>query len=169
MLEIGARESSDSAALVSVIGAHPDQEFEILVDDVVRGTLRGSGSVPVFLPPYDEYELRLRPRTGSIRSFSEGARRATLYPGNVVAVNWSVTPMFVFFGRIVDSEGRPIVDSDVRGAHGIGRTDANGYFQIEGPGGETIDVGTGVKACKLTLPTGQGREEFQSLGDIRCE
>ena len=165
---VGAWDSSDAAALTSVAGANSDQEFDILVDDLVRGTIKGNGLAPIFLAPYATYQLRLRPRSGSIRGLTDGTRSATLYPGNVVAVNWTVTPLFVFFGRIVDRDGRPVVNADVLGPHGIGRTDEEGYFQIEARDGETVAVGAGSAACKLTLSKNDSNGEFFAIGDVRC-
>ena len=165
---VGALDMSDAAAVASVSGATPDQEFDVIVDEMVRGTIKGSGSVPIYLAPYSSYEMRLRPRTNSTRGLSDGVRSATLYPGNVIAVHWSVTPLFVYVGRIIGPDGRPIVNADMRGSHAIGRTDDDGYFQVEAREGEEIKVGAGDAPCKVTLPDSEAGSEFSSIGDIRC-
>ena len=167
-LAVGAREASDAAAVASVTGAHPDQEFDVLVDEIVRGRIKGGGRLALFLAPYATYQMRIRARGDSMAGIVDGPQSATLYPGNVAALNWSVTPLVVLFGRAVDANGAIIANADIRGRHGVGRTDESGYFQIEAKPDEILEIRHNSGACKLELLNGDPREGYRSLGDVKC-
>jgi hypothetical protein len=166
---IAGRDMSDTAVMVSVKGSDPAQKFELLVDDVVRGSTAGDERQLLFLQPYETYELRLRPLGAQIASFDTAPKRVTLYPGNVAKLDWTVTPLFILFGRAVDGNGTPVANADISGSHGIGRTDAEGYFQIETKSGDELKL-TGEAGISCSMGVGPGRavDGLVSAGDVVC-
>jgi hypothetical protein len=93
----------------------------------------------------------------------------TLFPGNVAMVDWNVTPLFVLFGRAVGAGGAPIANADVTGPHGIGRTDVDGYFQIEANGSDELRLtSAGVSDCTMTIAPAKAVGGLVSAGDILC-
>ena len=168
---LGARDPGDAAAIAIVSGAEPGQEFDVLVDEVVRGTVRVGHPLPVFLTPYAKYDLRLRPRDSAVHGLGVTPRPATLYPGNVARLDWSVTPLVVIFGRVLSFEGIPIANADIRGPHGISQTDDKGYFQIEAVQDDArpLEVRRGAgPTCKVALATARPRDGYLSIGDVKC-
>ena len=130
-LAIAGQRLNDSALIVALDGGDPDQDFDIIVDEVVRGSVSGTGDAMLFLQPYGSYDVRIRPRDAQVASLDLAPRTVTVYPGNVAVLGWEITPLFILFGRAIGADGRPITNADVKGAFGIGRTDEQGYFQIE--------------------------------------
>ena len=168
-MAVGGRDPADAAAIAIVSGAEADQEFEVLVDDVVRGTVTGDRALPLFLAPYETYEMRVRPRHSLVHGVDVPVS-ATLYPGNVAKIRWSATPLKIAFGRLIDGNGEPVADADIRGPHAVGKSDQNGYFQIESAPHEMLEIRQGVRLiCALTLPPGQQRQGYSSVGDVICQ
>lgn len=168
-ISIGAREMSDSAAIVSVRGGDTGQTFEVLVDEVVRGSVANGESLALFLPPYRTYEIRLRSRDAQVASFETAPREATLFPGNVTKLDWEVTPLVVLFGRAVGARGEPVSGAEIIGPHGIGRTDEQGYFQIEASRSDILRFSrSGDDACTVAVPKLPVRDGYISAGEVLC-
>jgi hypothetical protein len=169
-IAIAGRDINDSGILVSANGGEAGQEFDILIDEVTRGTVGNGEQSLLYLQPYKSYDVRLRPRGAQIASFDRASRSVTLYPGTVARVEWSVTPLFILFGRAIAADGRPIANADVIGAHGIGRTDASGYFQIETNSSDQLrlakEAGSG---CVLKVAPAKPAGGLVPAGDVKCE
>jgi hypothetical protein len=166
---MAGRDMNDTAAIVSVGGGEAGQKFEVLVDEVARGTIAAGDRVMLFLKPYQSYEVRIRPRGAGIAAFDAAPRKITLYPGNVSRLDWDVTPLFILFGRAMGTEGRPLAHADISGTHGIGRTDGEGYFQIETNGRDQLRIATrDGPSCLMTVPATHPVNGLVSAGDIKC-
>jgi outer membrane usher protein FimD/PapC len=167
---LAARELNDAAVVVSVNGGAPEQKFEVLVDEVVRGTVRAGGEVALFMQPYQQYDIRLRPTGAQIASFDTSPKSVTLYPGNVAGLNWKVTPLFVLFGRAIGPDRRPIAEAEINGSFGLGRTDANGYFQVETREGDRLAFSSGAgRQCHVTVARASQLNGYVSAGDLMCQ
>jgi hypothetical protein len=136
---------------------------------VPRGTISGGKKLTLFLEPYKVYDVRLRPRGDGIASFDTTPKSVTLYPGNVSEVDWNVTPLFVLFGRAVADNGKPIGNADIAGPHGIGRTDGDGYFQIEANRNDELRLteASGA-ACTIAIAPERSTQGLISAGDMKC-
>ena len=55
----------------------------------------------------------------------------TVYPGNVIGLQWSARRFRVVFGQLVDNIGNPITDAVISNVQGVAATDEYGYFQAE--------------------------------------
>lgn len=167
---LAGREMNDTAVVAEIHGTGPDRTFELLVDDVRRGTVAQGKRLVLFLPPYETYDVRLRPLGAQAASFDTAPRSVTLYPGNVSKLDWTITPLFVLFGRAVGADGAPVAHADVSGAHGIGRTDAEGYFQIETNSGDELTLSGGAgRGCSITVGRGEPVDGLVSAGDLVCQ
>jgi hypothetical protein len=168
-LRAGGRELNDSAMIVSVSGGRPGQAFDVLVDESVRGRVTNDHGLLLLLQPYERYDVRLRPSDAEISSFDTAARPVTLYPGNVARLDWKVTPLFVLFGRAVNADGTPVATADIKGGHGIGRSDAQGYFQVETRAGDDLRfTARGGAECRLDLPPAKPVDGYFSAGELVC-
>ena len=167
-LVLGGRDIEESALVVSVEGP-ADYPFEVLVNDTPRGRVRGGGRLPLFLQPYHSYRVRLRPLDAASVSYDGNARDVTLYPGNVEHLDWRVEPMFTVFGQAVHADGRALADAAIQSRHGVGESDARGYFQVDAGDGETIHFTDGTGAsCDVTLPGVKPVNDFASVGKVLC-
>jgi hypothetical protein len=166
---MSGREMNDSAVEVSAGGIEPGQRFELLVDEVARGTVGAGRTTRVFLQPYRSYDIRLRPLGAQAASFDTAARQVTLYPGSVAALHWDVTPLFVLFGQAVDGLGRPVANAEIKGSFGIGRSDGEGYFQVETRSGDMLGFEpASAPGCTVTVGKARQRDGYVSGGKVQC-
>lgn len=165
---VAARDVNDTGVVISAYGAGAGQKFDVLIDEVIRGTVEDGGRLIVFLPPYRAYDVRVRSRGSQISEFDTMPRSITLYPGNVARLDWDVTPLFILYGRAVESNGTPLADVGINGSHGVSRTDKNGYFQIETNRDDRLRVGRRNASVCSILVTEKGTDGFVSAGDQVC-
>lgn len=168
-IDISGREMSDSAVTVSVDGGEPGQRFEVLVDEVTRGTVTSGERTVLFLQPYRAYDIRLRPGDAQIASLDTSAKQITLYPGSVAALRWDVTPLFVLFGRAVDAGRQPVAHAEIKGRFGVGQSDGDGYFQIETVRGDVLRFAGGAgPGCEVEVKDARQRDGYVSAGEVLC-
>jgi outer membrane usher protein FimD/PapC len=167
-LAIAGRDMNDTAVTVRATGGEPGQNFEVLVDEVARGRIAIGERLVLFLEPYRVYDIRLRPHGSQLASFDTAPRSVTLYPGNVSEIDWNVTPIFILFGRAVGTDGQVMANADIVGPHGIGRTDGEGYFQIEANSGDGLRLSQGAATCTMTVTPARPVNGLVSGGDIGC-
>ena len=168
-ISLAGRQMNDTAIMVSVGGSNIAGSFDVLIDNVVRGKVSGGGQLVLFLEPYRTYDVRLRPNGTQIASLDMASKSVTLYPGNVSRLAWEVTPLYILFGRAVDSAGKPLADADIDAAHGISRTDAQGYFQIETRNGDRLRLSqASALNCIIDVGAAQPTDGLVSGGDLVC-
>ena len=153
------------------VGGHAtDTVFEVLVNDSPRGTLRAGSSLPLFLPPYRAYDVRIRPLDGDRASYDGRTRKVSIYPGTVASLEWKAEPVVAVFGRAVLADGSPIVFADITATSGIGQTDDQGYFQIETGTNEVLNVRTrDGRTCRLTIGNLKISNGYAPLGKQQCQ
>lgn len=168
-LAVAGRDINDTAIAVEVRGGEPGQQFDILIDEVVRTGISGGQRRLVFVEPYRSYDVRLRPSGSTIAGFDTAPRTVTLFPGNVSGVEWDITPLFILFGRAVGADGEPVRDADISGSHGIGRTDGEGYFQIETNSSDELRLSrAGGSVCTMRIRPAKPAGGLVSAGDLEC-
>ena len=166
---LAGKEMNDTALVVRLRNSDDRQAFDVLINEAPRGTITGGKRLTLFLEPYKIYNVRLRPRGDGIASYDTTAKSVTLYPGNVSEVDWNVTPLFILFGRAVADDGKPIGNADIAGPHGIGRTDGDGYFQVEANRDDELRLTTASgAACTMMIAPGRRADGLVSAGDIKC-
>jgi hypothetical protein len=167
---LGGRNLEPSAILVSVEGDSPDAEFDVLVDETVRGHVRPGERLSLFVPGYRTYEVRLVPSAAAAVSFDAAPRAVTLYPGNVQALVWKAQSYFTMFAQAMAADGRPIANALVETARSVAQTDANGYFQLDVRRNDPITIeGNGGSSCKLNAPPTAPRGDLASVGKVLCQ
>lgn len=163
------RDQNDSMVIVKVDGAGPDDRFDVLVNDGKVGSLRGGGNAAVAVPAYRQYEVRIRQTGGDLLHYDGSVRKVGLYPGNVARLSWKARKVIAMFGRLLLPTGEPVRQALVSNPAGIGETDDNGYFQIEGESGSTLEVGMrGGAVCRVDLPQLQPQDGYAPLGTLIC-
>jgi hypothetical protein len=167
---LGARDMEQSALIVSVGGEARDASFDVLVDEVVRGRVKGGRTLSLFVPGYRTYKVRLVPTAASAVSYDAAARDVTLYPGNVQTLDWKAEPYVTVFAQAISTSGAPIANALVETAKGIAETDSNGYFQVDVRQGDPITITKGNAAmCQIHLPKLRVRNDFASAGKAVCQ
>jgi hypothetical protein len=93
----------------------------------------------------------------------------SLYPGNVQHLDWHVERLFTLFGQAIRADGRPLADAMIQARHGVGESDANGYFQVDAGAGEAIrftDASGG--SCSVTVREARPVNDFVAIGKVVC-
>ncbi|MET0364977.1 MAG: TcfC E-set like domain-containing protein [Sphingobium sp.] len=167
--EIVGRDRSDSMIAVRVKDAPPDARFDILVNETRKGQVRSGQTATIAVPPYRQYEVRIRPARGELVHFDNGSRQVSVYPGTVASLSWSVRQVMAMFGRAVWPDGAPVADADIVTDDAVGHTDAQGYFQIEtGPKAMLKVRAPDGRRCHLMINGVQKANGYAALGTLVC-
>jgi hypothetical protein len=166
---IGGREIGDSGIVVALNGGGDAVEMDVLVDNAPRARIRPGQSIPVFLPPYRSYSVRLAPVSGRGGLFDANAREISLYRGNMKYLEWEVRAVQPVYGRLVDSGGRALGEAVLYGKRDFLQTDASGYFQGEVAGTESFVMRkNGADVCRITVTSPDVQTALFDLGDVVC-
>ena len=126
---LGGEDRSESALVVNLDGRSGDV-FDVRVNGQRRGyAVAGSPSI-IGLSPYDQYRVSLSPAGETLYSFDEREKVVTLYPGNVVTLDYEAIPLQLLFGRLLFN-GQPLEGVRINGGLLPGSTDDIGMFQLE--------------------------------------
>jgi hypothetical protein len=166
-LALGGRELTESALIASVQGR--SGTFEVLIDGIPRGRIASGSSLPLFLAPYRNYSVRLRPLDSGAIDFDPAPRTVTLFPGNVEHAVWTAERLTTLFGRLVDPAGQPLEGLRVEGRAEDAVSGADGWFQFDQRSGSAITfVRPDGTPCRVALPRGAGDRPYLSLGTVTC-
>ena len=164
----GGQNTFRSGVVIAVAGT-ADASFSILVDGRPRGTIKVGQRIPLLLPEYNVYQIRLQAiDTPSVR-FDASPRTVSLFRGTIKTLEWRVDPVFVAFGRLLDAAGRPITDAALEGGLEPAFSDAHGYFQVELAGPTELGAKRyGLEPCTIAVPPSPEGEDLIDLGELSC-
>ncbi|WP_079253802.1 TcfC E-set like domain-containing protein [Endozoicomonas arenosclerae] len=129
VVAMGGEQRAESALVVNLDGRTGDV-FDVKIDGQRRGyAVAGRPSV-IPLTPFEEYTVTLSPSGDTLYSFDERERRFTLYPGNVMTLDYEAIPLQLLFGRLLVN-GEPLDRARITGGLYPSSTDDIGMFQIE--------------------------------------
>jgi hypothetical protein len=165
----GGRNLEESGLVISIDGSSRDAEFDILINGQPRGHLKAGERLPIFLPPYHAYSVRLRPLNAASVWYDSAARELTLYPGNVEHVTWHVEGLVTVFGRALKADGRPVAEAIVKSRRGISQSNADGYFQIETSANDVLSFENGDGVCRIKLQEMNRNRDYASVGKVICQ
>ena len=164
----GGENAFRSGVVIAVEGT-ADASFSILVDGRPHGTVKVGQRIPLLLPEYDVYEIRLEAIDAPSVRFDASPRTVSLFRGTIKTLEWRVDPVFVAFGRLLDAAGRPIADAALEGALEPARSDAHGYFQVELAGPTELRVQKyGLNPCTIAAAPPAEGEDLIDLGEVSC-
>ena len=129
VIAVGGEESAESAVVVNVDGREGDV-FDVKINGSRRGyAVAGQASV-IPLSPFEQYNITLTPSGNTFYSFDESQRRFTLYPGNVVTLDYEAIALQLLFGRLLFN-GKPLDGARISGGLYSASTDDIGLFQLQ--------------------------------------
>lgn len=168
-VRVGARDQNDGILSVSVKGNVQNARFEVLVDDVVRGTIDPNGHMTIAVTPYRRYKVMIRATGSELVALDTQVRTIDMYPGTFAPLDWKVTSVLAMFGRLVDPRGVPIANADITAGDAIAATDDHGFFQLQAASDAKITVNrANDAACWATLNAKRSLQGYTSLGDVTC-
>ena len=175
-ISVGGRDLAQAAALVEIRGDVPGARFEVLVDDQVQGIAPAGSVTPIHLRPWETYKVRLRPVGDAMVAWDNREEQITLYPGNVVRLQWDLAEILVLLGRLVDAGGEPFGNARLEGAYGFAMAEEGGRFQAEvlrPPEGGPIEleaVRRDGRVCRVRIAPEELeiRQGIARAGTLRC-
>ncbi|WP_263080767.1 TcfC E-set like domain-containing protein [Endozoicomonas sp. Mp262] len=149
---LGGEHSADSALMVNVNGEDGDV-FDVKVNGQRRGYAVVGRPSLVPLNPYEQYTVTISPVGTALYDFDERERKVTLYPGNVVSLDYDAVALQLLFGRLVQG-GEPVYGAQIKGGLRPADSDDYGLFQLElRTDKKMIDVVLeDGKVCELPIP-----------------
>lgn len=128
-IAIGGDRTDTSAIIVSTQG-DARTAMKIIVNGVEQGIVKPGTSQAVYLSAYQSYDIRLAPAGGGMIQYDSGARHVTLYPGNVVRLNWEVNRFYVALATLVTENGTPLMHAQLQETQGS-VTDSKGRLHAQ--------------------------------------
>lgn len=166
---IGGAQRNNSAVIVNLNGQPNNAKFEVFVNRQSIGFANVGKSTIVTLPPYETYDIRLESRSDSFLTFDETPRNITLYPGNVSTMNWDVSRVLVFIGKIIDAKGNPVINSRISNVSQFAGTDDRGWFQIETGSTDSLELQRpDGSTCKIELGEYDVNEDVHIFDELIC-
>ncbi|WP_226876982.1 TcfC E-set like domain-containing protein [Microbulbifer hainanensis] len=162
----GGEQALNSAIMVNIDGS-AEEDFEILVNGVRRGTAKGGDSSVINLPAFQSYDLTLKPLSDGFYDYREMQHTLTLYPGNVATTSYDIKPVILVLGRIVRA-GEPVARAKISIGGTTAETDEFGVFQLEWQTDPRKLQVPSVrwKDCSVQVPQQASGENWLNLGDI---
>lgn len=166
----GNSQNGQSAFLINIDAAEDDtSEYEVLINGSPKGKTRPGRTLLVPVAPYETYNVKLVSKSESLINLKENNFVKTVYPGNVIALEWSAQAVKVGYGRILDATGQPFPNAVVSTVGGISMSDQHGYFQLEvTEDTSSFDVRRGANTCKVNFTQDNAQRMVVPLGDLVC-
>jgi Mat/Ecp fimbriae outer membrane usher protein len=166
----GNSQNGQSAFLINIDAAEDDSsEYEVLVNGSPKGKTQPGRTLLVPVAPYETYNVKLVSKGESLINLKENNFVKTVYPGNVIALEWSAQTVKVGYGRILDAAGQPFSNAVVSTSGGISMSDQYGYFQLEvTEDTSSFDVRRGDDTCQVNFTQDNAQKMVVPLGDLVC-
>jgi len=167
----GSSQNGESAFLVNIASIPGDEtQYEVLVNGSPRGKTLAGQTLLVPVEPYETYRVEVVARGDRLVNLKESSFVRTVYPGNVIALEWAAQIVKVGYGRVLDGNGLPIANAVLSKAGAISITDEQGFFQIEiGQNDNSFELRKGTDSCLVPFTQTSTAGQVIPLGDLRCE
>jgi outer membrane usher protein FimD/PapC len=168
---LGGKRSGNSGFVVKVEGPeNSDNLIEVKMNGSTKASIRANTEVFIPAGAYRTYDISFSSSGTSIESIDYKGRPMTLYPGNVVPVQATLTQVLIGIGRVILRSGEPLQNALIKGVEGLALTDGNGLFQAEmATGTKQLTFAKGGAACTIRLPEYQARRNVARLGKLICD
>ena len=125
------------------------------------------------LSAYDRYTVSLVPENAPPYEVDIRRREVTLYPGNVVKLNYEALRSYTLFGQMVDQQGNVLRGWIIRSAEDLFRVGDDGYFTITSPAGSSLTITSpDGRLCQPVaidqLVGGKKQAEVHRIGRLVC-
>jgi len=134
------------------------------------GITQSGRTLLVPVAPYDTYKIDVRSiGDRELINLQRTNYVETVYPGNVIALDWVAEVIKVAYGRIVDEGGLPIINAVISTPDSISFINSEGFFQIEiNSTVERLTVRKGTETCRVDIQQNESAEVVMDLGILTC-
>lgn len=143
----GSNYGDNTGVLIDIESPTPGDKFEVLANDQVVKVVKSGHATPVFLTPFNTYQIRIKAVSPHFYEYSETPVTVTLYHGNFETLVWHTQQKVVVFGYVQTPDGKMLKNTLLKGGVGVNATEEDGSAQIE--------VYDSVHQLEATLPDGK--------------
>ena len=123
--------------------------------------------VPV--SPYAVCNVEIQSVGDTLVTTDNRTYRETVYPGNIINLNWSTRVINIALAQLIDVNGDTIDDAVILNAVGTAMTDENGYVQAEiDHNTNTLEVIKGSSRCEASFVNPKTESLVIQLGTLEC-
>ena len=121
--------------------------------------------------PYAIYNVQLRGGDSGFYKLSENTRTVTLYPGNVVRMEYEIISLKVVYGLVLDRNREPVANARIVNTGSYSETDETGFFQVEVPSNlQYLELEQNYEElCRVSLEAHASNKSVLNLGHIMCQ
>lgn len=151
-IHVGGSQNASSAIVIETEG-DVKGKMKIYVNNSVQDDVTIGGQQTLYLMPFHTYSIHLEPEQKGLLDYENADKKVTLYPGNVVKLNWKINKFYVVAAKIILEDGAPLSDAILQESRVQATTDAKGRIQAElsNPDKLTFTLENGG-SCLVTLP-----------------
>ena len=171
-LAFGSSQSKESAFLINVDSQSDEvSDYEVMINGRPSGITQSGRTLLVPVAPYDTYKVDVRSiGDRELINLQRTNYVETVYPGNVIALDWVAEVIKVAYGRIVDEGGLPIINAVISTPDSISFINSEGFFQIEiNSTVERLTVRKGTENCRVDIQQDESAEVVMDLGILTCK
>ncbi|WP_257266397.1 CS1-pili formation C-terminal domain-containing protein [Endozoicomonas sp. ONNA2] len=170
-LAVGGDQQAQSALIVTIVGVPDTARFDVIVNSQVVGSAIGGRDSIIPLRPYAIYNVQLRGGDSGFYKLSENTRTVTLYPGNVVRMEYEIISLKVVYGLVLDRNREPVANARIVNTGSYSETDETGFFQVEVPSNlQYLELEQNYEeVCRVSLEAHASNKSVLNLGHIICQ
>lgn len=166
----GGKRRTESGFLINIDGdENADTLFNVIVNGITLGQTRAGKTLLVPVSPYAVYNVEIQSVGDTLVTTDNRTYRETVYPGNIINLNWSTRVINIALAQLIDVNGNTIDDAVILNAVGTAMTDENGYVQAEiDHNTNTLEVIKGSSRCEATFVNPKTERMVVQLGKLKC-
>ena len=167
---VSLHNTREESGLQAYLNSVRDVPVAIQVDQRTRRTVKAGHAAFVPLRSYAIHDVGIQPSTTEDLAYDQGTERFIVYPGNVMRLDRSVQPVVIVVGQLIDTDGTRLAGALLRTTETIGRTDQDGFFQIDVVIGQTVRATSpNGEICRFDVqPDIESDQAYANLGPVIC-
>lgn len=167
---IGGGRNGDTGVIVYIASKHPGDKFEVYVNDQVEKVVESDEATPIFLAPFNTYQIRIRDISKRFYEYKQSPQTVTLYRGNIHPLTWKARTKTVLYGRLLQPNGKPLKIGLISGGVGPALTDADGDFQLEvyDDTQQLTSKLTNGRVCTILIPKLGENPGYVDVNNLTC-
>ncbi|MSP53635.1 MAG: hypothetical protein EXR81_05225 [Gammaproteobacteria bacterium] len=168
---VGGSQLGDTGVIVYIASPHPNDLFEVYVNDQLVEILRTDHATPIFLAPFATYRISVRDISEKFYNYDQSPQIVTLYRGNMRTLTWHAAQKIIIYGNVLQANGYPFAFRPITGAVEPAMTERNGDLQTEvfNDTHELKGYYANGNSCTIRLPRLKDKEAFDAVGALTCE
>ncbi len=168
---VGGDQRAQSAVIIAILGVPGTARFDVIVNGQVVGNAIGGRDSIIPLRPYATYSVQLRGGDSGFYKLSENMREVTLYPGNVVRMEYEITSLKVVYGLVLNHNMEPVANARIVNTGSYAETDETGFFQVEVSSKlQYLELERNQdETCRISLEAHTTDKAIINVGHIICQ